>query len=121
MSDDLQAVEERWAQIVRERDVAAAESFLADDFVLQSAGGVSPNALKSDWLETLPQIETRSIEASDVETRVFGDVAVVRLRLAWEAELAGRDLTGDYAIVDVFTRSADGWHPRWRISTRLTG
>jgi ketosteroid isomerase-like protein len=121
MSDELRAVEERWAQIVRERDVAAAESFLADDFVLQSAGGVSPNALKSDWLETLPQIETRSIEASDVETRVFGDVAVVRLRLAWEAELAGRDLTGDYAIVDVFTRGRDGWQPRWRISTRLTG
>jgi ketosteroid isomerase-like protein len=121
MSDELQAVEERWAEIVRERDVAAAESFLADDFVLQSAGGVSPNALKSDWLETLPQIETRSIVPSDVEARVFGDVAVVRLRLAWEAELAGRDLTGDYAIVDVFTREPDGWQPRWRISTRLTG
>jgi len=121
MSEELQAVEERWVQIVRDRDVAAAESFLADDFVLQSAGGVSPNALKSDWLETLPQIETRSLEPSDVEARVFGDVAVVRLRLAWEAELAGRDLTGDYAIVDVFTRGPDGWHPRWRISTRLTG
>ena len=121
MSEELQAVEERWAKIVRERDVAAAESFLAGDFVLQSAGGVSPNALKSDWIETLSQIETRSIVASDVEARAYGDVAVVRLRLAWEAELAGRDLTGDYAIVDVFTRASDGWHPRWRISTRLTG
>ena len=121
MSEELQAVEERWAEIVRERDVSAAESFLADDFVLQSAGGVSPNALKSDWIETLSQIETRSIVASDVEARAYGDVAVVRLRLAWEAELAGRDLTGDYAIVDVFTRASDGWQPRWRISTRLTG
>jgi ketosteroid isomerase-like protein len=121
VSEELQAVEERWAEIVRERDVVAAESFLADDFVLQSAGGVSPNALKSDWIATLAQIETRSIVPSDVEARVFGDVAVVRLRLAWEAELAGRDLTGDYAIVDVFARAPDGWHPRWRISTRLTG
>jgi ketosteroid isomerase-like protein len=121
VSKELHAAEERWAQIVRERDVAAAESFLADDFVLQSAGGVSPNAPKSDWIETLQQIETRSLDPSDIEARVFGDVAVVRLRLAWEAELAGRDLTGDYAIVDVFTRSSDGWHPRWRISTRLTG
>jgi ketosteroid isomerase-like protein len=121
MSEELRAVEERWAEIVRERDVAAAESFLADDFVLQSAGGVSPNAPKRDWIETLSQIETRSIVLSDVETRVLGDVAVVRLRLAWEAELAGRDLTGDYAIVDVFTHSSDGWRPRWRISTKLTG
>jgi ketosteroid isomerase-like protein len=121
MSDELQAVEERWAEIVRERDVAAAESLLADDFVLQSAGGVSPNAPKREWIETLPQIETRSIEPSDVEARVYGDIAVVRLRLAWEAELGGRDLTGDYAIVDVFRRASDGWHPTWRISTKLTG
>ncbi len=121
MSDELRAVEERWAAIVRERDVAAAEAFLTDDFVLQSAGGVSPNAAKRDWIETLTQIETRSIEPSDVEARVYGDVAIVRLRLAWEAELAGRDLTGDYAIVDVFKRAPDGWHPTWRISTRLTG
>jgi ketosteroid isomerase-like protein len=121
VSEELHAVEERWAEIVRERDVAAAESFLADDFVLQSAGGVSPNAVKIDWIETLAQIETRSIVLSDVEARAYGDVGVVRLRRAWEAELAGRDLTGDYAIVDVFTRAADGWHPRWRISTRLTG
>jgi ketosteroid isomerase-like protein len=121
MSEELRAVEERWAEIVRERDVAAAESFLADDFVLQSAGGVSPNAPKRDWIETLTQIQTRSIVPSDVEARVFDDVAIVRLRLAWEAELAGRDLTGDYAIVDVITRAPDGWHPRWRISTKLTG
>ena len=121
MSEELRAVEERWAEIVRVRDVAAAESFLADDFVLESAGGVSPSAAKADWLATLPLIETRSIVPSDVEVRVFGDVAVVRLRLAWEAELTGRDLTGDYAIVDVFTRASDGWHPTWRISTRLTG
>lgn len=52
MSEELRAVEERWAEIVRERDVAAAEAFLADDFVLQSAGGVSPNAPKRDWHPT---------------------------------------------------------------------
>ena len=119
MSEELRAVEERWAEIVRERDVAAAESFLADDFVLESAGGVSPSAAKADWLATLPLIETRSIVPSDVEVRVFGDVAVVRLRLAWEAVLGLMPRL--YAIVDVFTRAPDGWHPTWRISTRLTG
>ena len=119
MSDELQAAEARWAEIVLERDAAAAESFLAEDFVLESVGGVAPSMPKREWIEALPSVVTRSLEPHDVEARVYGDVAVVRLRLTWDAEVGGRDLTGEYAVTDVFTRADDGWHPSWRISIRL--
>ena len=119
MSDELREAEERWAEIVRTQDAAAAETFLADDFVLESVGGVSPSMPKREWIDALPQVQTRSLEPADVEARVYGDVAVVRLRLVWDAEVGGRDLTGEYAVTDVFTRAADGWHPSWRISIRL--
>jgi ketosteroid isomerase-like protein len=91
---------------------------LADDFVLTSSGGVAPRATRDDWLGMLPQVETRSLECSDVEARVFGDVAVVRGQLSWDASVGGRDLTGDYLVTDVFTRRDGRWRASWRISVR---
>ena len=30
-----------------------------------------------------------------------------------------RDLSGDYAVADVFTKADDRWRASWRISVRL--
>ena len=116
---EFEALEREWTEIVARRDVEAARRLLADDFVLSSAGGVSPSMPRDAWLATLDRIETRSLECSDVEPRVFGDVAVVRARLRWDASFADRDLTGDYLVTDVFTRRDDGWRASWRVSVRL--
>jgi ketosteroid isomerase-like protein len=116
---ELASREREWAEIVERRDVEAARKLLADDFVLSSAGGVSPHATRDDWLAMLPEVETRSLGCSDVEPRVFGDVAVVRARLSWDASVRGRDLTGEYLVTDVFTRHESGWRASWRVSVRL--
>jgi ketosteroid isomerase-like protein len=87
--------------------------------VLTSSGGVSPHMPREDWLATLHQVETRSLDCSDVDARVFGDVAVVRARLRWDASVGGRDLTGDYVVTDVFTRPDGRWRASWRVSVRL--
>jgi hypothetical protein len=31
-----------------------------------------------------------------------------------------RDLTGDYAVTDVFKQEGGRWRPSWRISVRLS-
>jgi hypothetical protein len=115
--DDL---EHEWARIVETRDAAAARAFLADDFVLSSTGGVGPSVPKDDWLAALDEIDTRSLVPRDVDARVFDDVAVVSARLRWDASLRDQDLTGDYAVTDVFTRDDGRWQAAWRISVRLT-
>ena len=113
------ALESEWARIVETRDTEAAREFLADDFVLSSTGGVGPNVPKDDWLAALHEIDTRSLVPRDVDARVFGDVAVVSARLRWDATLRDQDLTGDYAVTDIFTRRGDRWLAAWRISVRL--
>jgi ketosteroid isomerase-like protein len=115
--DDLEA---EWARIVEARDAGAAREFLADDFVLSSTGGVGPSVPKDEWLAALDEIDTRSLVPRDVDGRVFGDVAVVSARLRWDATLRDQDLTGDYAVTDVFTRDDGRWLASWRISVRLT-
>ena len=116
--DEFVQLEEEWAEIVATRDVARAEGFLADDFVLASAGGLAPRMPRQAWIDALPQIETRSLRCSDVEARVFDTVAVVHLRLRWDAVAGGRDLSGEYAVTDVFT-GGGRWRPSWRLSVRL--
>jgi ketosteroid isomerase-like protein len=116
---EFEALENEWAAIVERRDAEAARAFLADDFVLASTGGVGPSVPKDEWLAALDEIDTRSLVPRDVDARVFGDVAVVSARLRWEASIRDQDLTGDYAVTDVFTRGAGRWLASWRISVRL--
>jgi len=116
---EFDELETEWARLVEAHDEAAARDFLADDFVLSSTGGVGPSVAKDEWLAALDEIDTRSLVPRDVDARVFGDVAVVSARLRWDATLRDQDLTGDYAVTDVFTRSDDRWLASWRISVRL--
>jgi len=116
---EFQELEEEWARIVEARDADAAREFLADDFVLSSTGGVGPSVAKDDWLAALDEIDTRSLVPRDVDARIFGDVAVVSARLRWDATLRDQDLTGDYAVTDVFTRGDGRLLASWRISVRL--
>ncbi|TML62112.1 MAG: nuclear transport factor 2 family protein [Actinobacteria bacterium] len=116
---EFEALEAEWAGIVERRDAEAARAFLADDFVLSSTGGVGPSVPKDEWLAALDEIDTRSLVPREVDARVFGDVAVVSARLRWDATLRDQDLTGDYAVTDVFTRGDDRWLASWRISVRL--
>lgn len=121
MSAEVEEVLQGWTEAIRQSDVSAAAGFLADDFVLSSTGGVASNLPREQWLATLPQIETRALSSDDVQARVFGDVAVVRHRLAWDARFGDRDLSGAYAVTDVFSRAGGTWLASWRISTRLSG
>ena len=110
----------RWNDAIARSDRAAAEELLADDYVLTSAGGVAPTMPREAWLAALPQIHTRELRAEIVDERAFGDVAVVASRLYWDASMGERDLSGEYAITDVFVREGSRWRAAWRVSTRLT-
>jgi ketosteroid isomerase-like protein len=118
--EELRRLEEAWAAAVEGNDAEAAEAILAEDFVLASSGGMGQWVPRDEWLTMLGLIETRGFGVSDIEPRVFGEVAVVRLMARWEASMDDRELTGDYALVDVVTRAPGTWQVSWRISTRLT-
>jgi len=120
VSRDLRAVEDELASAIENRDVAAAGRLLADDFVLSSTGGVADHVSRDEWLGVLEQIDTRSPRPEVKNIRVFSDVAVVRLTVEWEATLGDRDLTGRYAVSDVFVESGEDSRLAWRISARIS-
>ena len=120
MTEEFQGLETEWAGIVQRQDQAAAERFLADDYVLTSVGGVSRHMPRENWIASLPSIETELLEADVEDVRTYGDVAIVKARLRWLARTEGRSLNGTYAVTDVFTNDHGRWRASWRISVRLT-
>ena len=120
MTEDFQGLEAEWAGIVQRQDQAAAERFLAEDYVLTSVGGVSRHMPRQSWIASLPSIETELLETEVEDVRTYGDVAIVKARLRWLARTDGRSLNGTYAVTDVFTNDQGRWRASWRISVRLT-
>ena len=117
---ELREALDRWTDAIVRRDRVAADDLLADGFALTSAGGVAPEVPRETWLETLEHIETRALRADVLAERSFGDVGVVASRLHWDARMGERDLSGEYAVTDIFIRDESAWHPWWRVSTRLS-
>jgi Domain of unknown function (DUF4440) len=119
VSEELYRIEQQLASAIERSDVDAAGGLLADDFVLSSTGGVGDHVPRDEWLESLTKLETRSLSPQVLGARIIGDVAVVRLRVSWDATLGDRDLTGDYAVTDVFRNQDGNRLLSWRISVRL--
>ena len=119
MADGLRDALDAWAQAVVERDQAAAEELLAESFVLTSDGGVAPRMERADWLASLQSIASESLDVLEYEGRTFGDVGVANTLQRWSARRGEHDLSGDYAIVDVFVRSGGSWRAAWRMSRKV--
>jgi ketosteroid isomerase-like protein len=117
--DQALALEEALADAIRRSDAEAASAILAEDFVLSSTGGMSPHMPRDEWLVALPQLQTRSLTPEVLDCRAFRDVLVTRLNVHWQASFGTRDLSGSYAVSDVFRREDEGWRLAWRISVRL--
>ena len=116
---EVRAALDAWTQAIVASDAESADRLLHADYCLQSAGGVG-DIDRATWLGNLGAIDTRSLEAAELDIREFGDVAVAAGRWNWDASLPDRELTGEYAITDVLLRVDGRWQPRWRISTKTS-
>ena len=121
MTDQVLALEERWAKAISDCDLSAAARILDDDFILTSAIWRDREITKQEWLETLRDLSTRAISCHDFEARTFGDIAVATGRLHWEAIWKDTDVSDDYLVTDVWVSREGGWRVAWRSSNRLSG
>ena len=117
---EIVEAEREWADVVTRRDRAAADRILADEFRLTGPElerlSTGQATTKENWLETLPFIEVRVFDLSDIEVRVYGRAAVafVRARLDWS--IRGRPLPSRYMLTDLWVRREG----RWQVVTRVS-
>ena len=109
----------RFQRCIEERDRAAAEAILDDDYALvlvQPAKAVMP---RSRWLEVLADYVVHSYDVREMVMDVDDDVAVVLHRDEMSATVLGEDRSGTFVITDVWRRRGGTWRIWRRHSTPL--
>jgi ketosteroid isomerase-like protein len=110
MARAILATEDDWTNAILSNDADWIETFVADDWVIVSDSGITP---RQRFLEVIRsgQLSHSAMAASgEPRIRVYGDTAIVTVRVVSTAHYQGHRLDADEWTTDVFDRHSDG---RW--------
>jgi ketosteroid isomerase-like protein len=117
--DPFQSLETRVSTAIQAKDIPALDQLLAKDFAFNLfLEGRAPDVMnRNEWLKTSDIYTLVGFEIRYLAARVFGNVAIVRLqphRTAFAGKTSQIDRSGEFAVVDVWTKDGD----TWRLSVR---
>ncbi len=108
--DAFTRVEKRLMDAVVAQDRSALESLLAPDFELRTARTGGEVILRDEWLKAaISTYKIRSFKISRLTVRLVGNSAVVNFFYEQQATFAGRDISGDFFIVDIWQKAGNDW------------
>ena len=111
--EPFQSLETRLSGAIQMKNVPALDELLAKDFAFNLfLEGRAPQVLnRSEWLKTSELYTLTGFEIRFLAARVFGNVAVVRLQpnRTASAGTGGIDRSGEFAVVDIWTKDGDAW------------
>jgi ketosteroid isomerase-like protein len=116
---EILAMEERWMDAWRRRDLATCDRILGDEFLLTSAlGGELFDRVK--WLELARgPFQCDWFRFDEVHVKRYGDVAVAHSLYTQQARARGRDWSGRFRMTDVWVWRDGRWQVVSRHSTQL--
>jgi ketosteroid isomerase-like protein len=115
------ALETQLAGAIQRKDAAALENLIAKDFAFNAIlAGRAPIILNRDeWLKGSAHYTLHSFVLKEPGVRMFGDLAVVRVQAERSATVgAAIEGSGEFAVVDVWTKSGDAWKLSARFLSR---
>lgn len=108
--DDIETLERRWLEAVKERDIELLERLLADEFVLVTGRPGHERRGRREWLDvTRDDYVIESFAFDELEVLEYGDVALARSRYRQRGSMAGQDRTQSFLMSDVFVRRDGRW------------
>ena len=116
---EVAELERQWAAAFQRKDIAGLQRLMADGYALLIAVEGLPLQIvpRDAWLESLDAYEIDEVGVDQAYVRVYDCVAVVALLWRQKARLRGQDRSAQFALVDVWVRTDDGW----RIAERHSG
>jgi len=106
-SQTLQAMERDWLNAEKNRDAAAFEKLVADDWI-----AINPDGKRKTKVERAAEIKTSNIDSAtlgDMKVRVFGDTAVVTGTDDEVTTKDGNKTSDHYVWTDVFVKRNGKW------------
>lgn len=109
---EIDALEDDWRTAMLNRNVAALDSMMSDDFMAITSRGMLQS--KDETLANIRTGSTRfkSISYSDRKVRFYGTTALVTSRADVTGTGPEGDLSGSYRYTRVYVRDTNG---NWRI------
>ena len=111
-------LENRLVDAVITHDRIALEALLGNDFELRTSRSDGDLTLRDEWLEAATTTyRIRSYRIRRLAARQFGEIAVVSFFYEQKASFQGKDISGDFFIVDVWQKMGNDW----KIAARYSG
>jgi uncharacterized protein (TIGR02246 family) len=110
LAQQLRAFVDDWAAAIVSNDAEQIARFMADDWVIVSASGISSRAQFLDLVRSGALTHSAMGRVRDARVETYGDAAVVTARVTNTAHYGGQRFDADEWTTDVLVRR-DG---RWR-------
>ena len=104
---------------VENKDKATLQEMLTDDFELRRSSAPGQGESGEDWIaKDLPAYDLHDFRNSQMAVHKYGDSTVVASMNYWQsATVNHKARSGNFFVVDVWTRSGDAW----KLSVRYVG
>jgi FKBP-type peptidyl-prolyl cis-trans isomerase FkpA len=113
----LKDLELQWNEAFKNRDRAAIDRILDDQFIFTDDDGQVSN--KTQYVDSVMRIRVESYKLEDLTVRVYGDTGVVAGRWTGKLTVDGKDASGEFRYTDTFVRRPGGWRVVASQDTRI--
>jgi ketosteroid isomerase-like protein len=118
-ADAVKAAELRRFEVMTAKDYTALATILADDLVYTHSSAAVDS--KASYLESLTsgRVTYKVIKPSDLQVRVFGDIAVIHGAAAMEVDANGQAIVNTLRFTDIWAKRDGRWQMVAWQSTRM--
>ena len=114
----LVELEKQWCEAYKNRDSAALDNILADDFIFTDEDGRTYD--KARYIEAVTQIiKVESYSLNDLTTRASASSGVVAGRWSGKLTIDGKDGSGSFRFTDTFVKRQGRWQALASQDTRM--
>jgi uncharacterized protein (TIGR02246 family) len=106
---EIVAVADDWAKAIVSNDAERIAGFMADDWVIVSASGVTSRAQYMSLVESGELTHSAMDLVGEASVRIYGETAIFTARQTNTAHYAGRTFDADEWTSDVFVRRDGRW------------
>ena len=108
-ADELVALADAWNEAIVSDDADRIGAFMADDWVIVSWSGVTTREDFLSYVRSGVLGHSRMEGVGERRIRVYGDTAVLTVRVVSTAQYGGEDIDADEWTTDVFVRRDGAW------------
>jgi hypothetical protein len=95
---------------IQKKDKASITSVLTDDFEVWTPNQTGAPIPIEDWIQEMTgDYNLKSSRISEMSAKDFGEVVLFKFVANIQADLKGKDQSGQYFVVDAWKKEGDAW------------